>query len=74
MKVAIKIDFLRSHRKLIRNIEWYALCNDLKTNGQLRPLLVKKMKDDFYEIVDGCKRLGAAFSLGWKTLDCELVT
>ncbi len=69
----IKIDYLRMSRPLERNTAWNNLMADMRFLGQTQPILVKKLHDNMYEVVDGNKRLGCAFALGWTTLNCELV-
>lgn len=70
----LKLELLRMTRPLVRDAVWNNLYLDLKDSGQTRNILVKKISDNYYEVVDGNKRLGAAFALGWKTIRCELVT
>lgn len=69
----IKIDYIRMTKPLVRNIDWYDLYGSLRDHGQRYPLLVKRLKDDYFEVIDGNKRLGAAFALGWTTIKCEIV-
>lgn len=69
----IPVEKLRMTQPLVRTQVWYTLYTDMKEKGQQKPLLVKRVHDDFYDVVDGNKRLAVAFALGWTEMSCELV-
>ncbi len=68
------VDYIRLTKPLVRDTFWTNLVQDMSVSGQQRNLLVRRIRDDYFEVVDGNKRLAAAFSLGWTTVKCELVT
>ena len=72
----IPVEHLRMTTPLERTRTWWELYYELKSsdNGPTRPLLVKWLKDDHFDVIDGNKRLSIAFLLGVKKLRCELVT
>ena len=68
------IEFLRMTHTLVRDAVFYNLMKDLSVCGQERNILVKKISDKYYEVVDGNKRVAAAYILLWKTIKVELVS
>lgn len=60
-------------KDLVRDDAFYKLLEDVQSNGVVNPLEVKHIGDDYYEVIDGNKRLACAFSLGLESLPCHLV-
>src|SRR5699024_10674358 len=44
------------------------LAQTLRTHGMIQPIVVRKMDDDYYEIIAGERRFRAAKSLEWETV------
>jgi hypothetical protein len=49
------------------------LVEDITKNGLKEPLIVRKIGNNFYEVIEGVHRLRALKELRWKEVPCEIV-
>ncbi len=72
--IRIKLNQIQMSRTVNREAPMFkALCNSINLISQQEPILVKKLPDNRYEIVDGNKRVAAMAILKISFVDCEVV-
>jgi len=64
---------LSSHNlRGLTNLNLDKMTNSIRQHGLLQPLVVRP-KEDYFEVVIGCRRLLACKSLNWKKIPCHTV-
>lgn len=72
--VYFPISKLHQNKNYMFNIEndeaMQGLVDDVKINGVIKPIAVRPIDDDKYEIVDGHRRISAAILAGFENVPC----